>query len=687
MASPRKLRAPDFLNWRVSLEQILKMGRPREGKRSEVAWLLENYEPFPHQLKFHDSRAKYRLFGGAAGPGKTKALLWEAIYQAHRVPGSDSLLLRRTYPELESSLLAQFRRDVPRTAYKKFNESKYVVTWKNGSTTRFGYCRNENDVYRYQGAEFLFIGVDELTHFTLKQWQFLTSRNRCPIKRDRHGNPVRPCMAGATNPGNIGHAWVKALWVDKAPPPGFEQAALYDPRDYDFIRARLSDNPIYANDAEYRKTLEVLPEHLRKAFLEGDWNVFAGQYFDLFDYDRHTARPEELRLDPWYPRWISIDWGFQHNSAVYWHCAVPATEVARVSWPVPREVACGPRGAEVESRKFKVETGQGYFERQGAAEAEARSQQKDQQKNSASSLNFEPSTLNRQVVPESLYGSRNTDHGTRNAGPGIITYREFVQNGLSPRMLAQAIAERSGRENISEVFLSPDAFAHRTAESSIAEQLGDVLIANGLPRPTPADDDRIGGWQFMYQLLESDAWLITESCDKLIACLPTLVRDNSNVEDIRKMDGDDPADAARYGLVSGGRFAGVGAGFNQPTATYESPHFAEARAGAHRGEDGRGAPLQGRLTAAQLEALRSRRPVSYAHSGAQNVGAGFGLPGGTKGSSPPSAAKFVTGMPLDQQIARQISATDPTSVAIHSQRLEAAVQKHFRPKSLPRRRR
>jgi hypothetical protein len=171
-------------------------------------------------------------------------------------------------------------------------------------------------------------------------------------------------------------------------------------------------------------------------------------------------------------------------------------------------------------------------------------------------------------------------------------------------MLAQGIAERSGRERISDVFLSPDAFAHRTSEASIAEQLGEVLAASGLPRPAPADDDRIGGWQLMYQLLESDSWLIAENCAKLIDCLPQLVRDDRRVEDIRKVDGDDPADAARYGLVSGGRLGGVGA--------------APSRLGAD-------APLRA-------------------------------------GQPPPlnlSGARFVTGMPLGEQIARQISATDP----------------------------
>jgi hypothetical protein len=519
--------------------------------------ISDYYRAFARQKEFHESIAKYRLFGGAAGPGKTKALLWEAIRQAIEVAGCDTLLLRRTYPELESSLLAYFRRDVPRAFYKSYNEAKHVVTWKNGSTTRFGYCRNEHDVYQYQGAEFLFIGLDELTHFTLNQWQFLTSRNRCPV-------PESFCtMAGATNPGNIGHAWVKALWVDHVPPPGFERPELYNPRDYDFIRARLDDNPIYANDAEYRRTLETLPEHLRRAFLEGDWNVFAGQYFDVFEYGRHTARPEELRLEPWWPRWISIDWGFQHPSAVYWHCAIP-----------------------VDSRQSKVES-------------------KSHARFEDSSFNFQPSTFNSRIV----------------------TYREFVQSGLSPRMLAQAIAERSGRERISEVFLSPDAFAHRTSEASIAEQLGDVLVANGLPRPSPADDDRIGGWQLMYQLLESDSWVIAENCAKLIECLPQLVRDDRRIEDIRKVDGDDPADAARYGLVSGGRLAGV------------APAFVPARAGQ--------AP-----------------PLYPPHGGPH----------------------FVTGMPLDEQIARQVSAQDPTSRAIHYQRLESEARKHFRPKPLPRRR-
>jgi len=290
------------------------------------------YHPFPRQEEFHRSKKKYRLFGGAAGPGKTMALLAETIGQALEVEGSNTLLLRRTFPELDSSVLTYFRRDVPRDLYLDYNEAKHVVTWINGSTTRFGYCRNENDVYQYQGAEFLFIGIDELSHFTLKQWQFLTSRNRCPVPEytsgKSEGKKVVPCMAGATNPGNIGHAWVKALWVDKVAPAGYERPELYDAGEYDFIRARIEDNPIYANDVNYKKTLAALPDRLRRAFLEGDWSVLEGQYFDLFEIGRHTARADKLRIEEWAPRWISIDWGFKHPSAVYWHGAGVGKEVA-----------------------------------------------------------------------------------------------------------------------------------------------------------------------------------------------------------------------------------------------------------------------------------------------------------------------------------------------------------------------
>jgi hypothetical protein len=368
-------------------------------------------------------------------------------------------------------------------------------------------------------------------------------------------------MAGATNPGNIGHAWVKALWVDRVAPAGFERPELYDANEYEFVRARIEDNPLYANDVNYKKTLAALPDRLRRAFLEGDWSVLEGQYFDLFEIGRHTARAEALRLEEWAPRWISIDWGFKHPSAVYWHGAAVSGR-----WPA----ISGERRINAEAAESAE-----YAEKSGR----------------------------------------------------ILTYREFVQSSLSPRMLGQAIVERSERERIREIYLSPDAFAKRTSEASIAEQLGDVLEQNGLPRPVPANDDRIGGWQLMYQLLERDAWMIAENCPRLIECLPLLVRDERRVEDVRKIEGDDAADAARYGLVPGVRYAGVGASaVGGPGAGQAPPEFGNG------------------------------------------------------------TARFVPGIPVDVQIERQITAEDPTSRAIHQQRLQAEAKRQLGPQKFGRRR-
>ncbi len=471
-----------------------------------------NYEPFPKQRQFHESPAKYRLFGGAAGPGKTKALLMEAVVQAIEHPNVNTLLLRRTFPELEASLLHYFRRDVPRSLCVAFHESKHLVEWTNGSTTRFGYCASEHDVYQYQGAEYLFIGIDELTLFTLRQWQFLISRNRCPVPG------TFACMAGATNPGNIGHAWVKALWIDKQPAPGMERPEEYNVKDYDFIAARFFDNPIYAADQNYQKTLLALPTKLKRAFFDGDWEVFAGQYFDRFDLGRNTARAEEIEWQPWWPRWISIDWGFEHPAATYWHAQAPALSSTAGAAKDGDSCVSGYAGAH----------------------------------------------------PKSC----------------VVTYREYVTHRTPPRELAREIiarsvasSERAGtdgfssgtaslqpladlREKIGAIYLSPDAFARRTDDASIAEQMGDVFVAAGFPRPTPADDDRIGGWMLMYQMLDAGEWLLTDNCVELIRTLPTLVRDSVRIEDVEKMDGDDATDAARYGLIS--RYAARRSGLVRP---------------------------------------------------------------------------------------------------------------------------
>jgi hypothetical protein len=574
------------------------------------------YEPFPKQQEFHVSRAKYRLFGGAAGPGKSKALLMEAILQAHEVPGANTLLLRRTFSELEQTLLLYFRRDIPRELYKSYNESKHVVTWWNGSTTRFGYCQSEADVYQYQGAEFLFIGIDELTLFTLRQWQFLTSRNRCPVPG------AFPCMAGATNPGNIGHAWVKSLWIEKQAASGMEHPEEFDASDYDFIPARVTDNPLYAGDENYLKTLRALPSHLKRAFLDGDWDVYAGQYFDRFDCARHVVRPEQIEWKPWWPRWISIDWGFEHPAAVYWHAQAPASVVpaaTKKAIVTAADPSAEPGPPVQDDNPRRIVTYREFVTHRTSPRELAR-------------LIVERSVLSdyahQQQVPRRPQNGLCRDDNVKENAASDASYASagFVAPGFSPASSdflgfdsksapLEGGARVGGaygpgnsrispgtREKIDAIYLSPDAFARRTDEASIADQMGDVFVAAGFPRPIPADNDRVGGWMLMYQMLDAGEWLLTENCVELIRTIPNLVRDPARVEDIEKMDGDDPADAARYGLKS--RY---GTSRSWQTRPPVEQRIAERITSA----DPFGRAMQ--IRKFQIEEKRGIRPVSFLH--------------------------------------------------------------------------
>jgi Phage terminase large subunit len=392
----------------------------------------------------------------------------ESIIQAHKHKNVSTLVLRRTFPELEKSIIEQFRKIVPRAMYKSWNESKHSVTWTNGSTTYFGYSENEKDITQYQGAEFLFVGFDELTHFTLKQWEFMKSRNRCPVEGSR------PCMAGASNPGDRGHDWVRSLFIDKKPSRDADQeaASLYNPSDYEFIPAKVTDNPIYANDQSYLDSLRSLPKVMRQMYLEGSWDIAIGAYFDIWNEASMTVRPEEIEAKPWWPRWISIDWGFAHNLSVHWHVATPAD---------------------------------GSGKRQ------------------------------------------------------VTTYREWVSKGLGPRDVGRIIAEKSklygqdGFENIDAIYISPDTQQKRTDADTIFVQLQASLREHGLPISMElADNDRVGGWMLMYELLQSGEWKIASSCPEAIRAIPSLIRDPDFIEDILKTEGvaDDVADELRYGLKS-----------------------------------------------------------------------------------------------------------------------------------------
>jgi phage terminase large subunit len=279
------------------------------------------YEPQEKQQMFHNSPARYPLAEGGRGGGKTTSLLWEAISECLLVAGCNCLLLRRTLTAMEKGGIEDiFVKNVPKGLYRSYNASKHVVRFHNGSCLFFGHIKTDADLIQYQGAEFLFIGWEELTQFTYRQWDFLKGSNRCPIKSyelDGVTYAVRPRMAAVTNPNGIGSGWVKALWITKKPVG--EMALNYDPRDYQAIHSTFEDNFVYRNDANYIAVLNsIVDPVLRMAWIPGSWSILAGQFFQNWDPQRHVKNFSDVIFEPWQPRWISIDWGFEHATVVLW---------------------------------------------------------------------------------------------------------------------------------------------------------------------------------------------------------------------------------------------------------------------------------------------------------------------------------------------------------------------------------
>ena len=263
------------------------------------------------QKLFIDARENEVLFGGAAGGGKSYGQIVDALLFALKYPGSKQLILRRTFSELDKSLIRTSLGLYPREIYS-FNSSSHTGRFKNGSCIDFGYCANENDVYQYQSAEYDCIRFDELTHFTEMQYVYL-------ISRVRGANPFPKQIKSSTNPGGVGHSWVKARFVD--PMPSGETFLGEGDMTRVFLPSLLSDNDFLERlDPSYRQRLEALPEREKKALLYGDWNIFEGQYFTEFSAKDHVCEPFEI--PPSWRRYRTLDYGLD-RLAVLWIALSP----------------------------------------------------------------------------------------------------------------------------------------------------------------------------------------------------------------------------------------------------------------------------------------------------------------------------------------------------------------------------
>lgn len=295
-------------------------------------------EPTPKQQEFLTAKTRYVGYGGARGGGKSWAIRLKATLMAYEHPGIKILIVRRTFSDLTRLYIRELNAiysTFPEEVRPTYGASERIFTFPNNSTIEFGYCETDNDADKYRGLEWDVLFLDEATDLSEYQYGIL---NSCVRGANKH--PKRTYVT--CNPGGIGHDNIKRLFITREYRKG-EQA-----KKYTFIQARVWDNlPLLMSDegfvealkpykrrgckiteeiikecmyaSDYVQTLDNLPDEVREAHLNGDWNVFSGRFFNEFDPRVHTI-PETPELLEKISKWrksAAFDYGLD-RFAVLW---------------------------------------------------------------------------------------------------------------------------------------------------------------------------------------------------------------------------------------------------------------------------------------------------------------------------------------------------------------------------------
>ena len=262
------------------------------------------------QEKFLKSDAFETLFGGAAGGGKSYGQLIDALLYALKYPKSKQIIFRSTFADLEKSLI-RVSLDLYPLSIADYNSSKHTWKFNNGSIIDFGYIQYEKDVYQYQSAEYDVIRFDELTHFTEFMYTYM-------ISRCRGANTYPKRIKSSTNPGGVGHAWVKERFIDIGEPNVIHNCKLETGEEVTriFIPSLVTDNKFMLEyDPDYIKRLDALPEKERKALKYGDWDIYDGMFFPEFKRSIHIIEPFKIP-DNW-NRYIAMDYGLDMFAVLF----------------------------------------------------------------------------------------------------------------------------------------------------------------------------------------------------------------------------------------------------------------------------------------------------------------------------------------------------------------------------------
>jgi hypothetical protein len=413
-------------------------------------------------------------------------------------PALQAIIFRRSFPEL----LQLIRRSKELYAalcpngIKAYNKTEHLWTFPSGATIRFAYLEQDDDVYRYQGSEFTYISFDEATHWQEFPIRYMLSRLRSTSRT------IKKRMRLGTNPGNIGHLFLKKIFLgERCPhcqPPDRIPFQIYAdavwPSDGKpigkttcFIPARLTDHNLLGED--YVANLETQSGRLAQQLLEGCWEVTEGQYFDIWNKLTMVQKRRDIPVEPWWPHWVGSDYGFSISiAAAYQMC-----------WRPPYQ-------EKLEDGTVKDwRNGRMYF-------------------------------LDEVGVPKTLAGD------------------------FSRLILRRWILDEAGNKlstNYCAFYLSPDASAKtglRGSEDlhSRKAQMDEELVKYGFAWQN-ASNDRAGGAIYLYNGLKNGEIVVCDSCPQLIEALQTRLIDPDKADDVLKVSGDpldDYYDGARYAAYS-----------------------------------------------------------------------------------------------------------------------------------------
>lgn len=257
-----------------------------------------NSEP---QWKFFLSRVRYTCYGGARGGGKSWSVIRKAVLMALYYAEIQILIVRREYDQLENPIIQPMLKLLHPEIYT-YNKTEHLLTFINGSKIKFSNMPDYNAAVegKFQGNNWDILFIDEATQFTESEFRGLDA-----IVRGDNGFPKRVYLT--CNPGGVGHFWVKRLFVDR------DFRADEDPDDYVFIQATVKDNKNI--DKKYLSVLNNLPEDVRRAHRDGDWNALSGVYFSEFTDGLHTCKPFPIK--PNWKKYRSMDYGLDMHFCIW----------------------------------------------------------------------------------------------------------------------------------------------------------------------------------------------------------------------------------------------------------------------------------------------------------------------------------------------------------------------------------